>query len=685
MESRHQEEMNASSEKSAREQQELQSVFERERERLATRHTEELEKRRRALEAADRKLERALQAASEKELKQLQSVLKEELKTSKENYKRELSEQSAALSRRARDEQLGKRKSLLLEHQAIAEAERRESVRRQVELRVAYFKRLQLLYDQLLRREQLAERLDKKAAQEEQLRALAADAALRSAELQRRQLNAFQQLRAEHQRIQHETELENQRAYNAKKELDLRRNHEFQHRQLPKLLRQREAQIRKQLEEAIRTQLMQFKCLKQQRKERLTASRASREEKQQALAALSEQKHAKIQSVRAQYEQSIQEVKKLQNRKLDDASRVEKETLQRSLNDELQLLIASQNRAREQLDAQSDRERRALEEKLHAEAQRRRTRTAEAEHEVREARRHQMNALEEKFGGELRAADDEATRRAQNASQLPELTQNALSILASGSAPSFSSLSFEPLFSGAHSSSSSSGISPSPHRSVSRSPITSCAPQFPATLHSDALYRYLTERLLGALSSLAFADGEVPLAGQMHNSRTTPSLAAFSSTPTRGMSASVSAQSQQASPAHTPNSTPARNSLTLADVPPVSPTFAALEPSPLAPPPASSARLRAQAVRSQSPVSRFGNRKSLCLVTDTAAPSPLASASASVARQIARASTPAASGTAAASSGLSAQRLLSRSAQNLVAITLVDADGELETNSSPTQ
>lgn len=704
MESRHQEEVNALSEKCARDQQELQAVFEKERERLATRHAEELERRRRTLDATERKLERALQAASEKELKQLQTHLKEELRTSKESYKRELSEQAAALSRRARDEQLGKRKSLLLEQQALAEMERRECVRRQVELRVAYFKRLQLLYDQLLRREQLGERIDKKAAQEEQLRTQAAEAAARSEELQRRQLSAFQQLRAEHQHIQHETERENQRAYNAKKELDLRRKHEFQHRQLPKLLRQREAQIRKQLDEAIRTQLMQFKCLKQQRKERLNASRASRDEKQQALAALREQKHAKIQSVRAQYEQSIQEVKKLQNLKLDDTSRVEKETLLRSLSDELQLLIASQNRAREQLDAQSDRERRALDEKLLAEAQRRRARTAEVEHEMREARRTQMNALEEKFGVELRGVDDEATRRAQNASQLPELTQNALLMLASGSVPSISSSAFEPLSGGlqAMSTSTSGSICSSPAARIASS--SSASPQFPATLHSDALYRYLTERLLGALSSLTFAEGGVPLT-QMHNSRTTPSLAALSSTPTRGgisMSASVtlSHSQPQASPAQTPTSTPVRHSpsesfgLSASATSATGATSNSSSASVPPPPPDSGscagagagARLRSQAAaRSHSPVSRFANRKSICVVTDSAASSSRMAASA--VQKVVRSSARAESGTKStqnpAASELSDRRQLSRSAQNLVAITLMDPDGQLQANATP--
>ena len=58
-------------------------------------------------------------------------------------------------------------------------------------------------------------------------------------ELEFRQLNTIQKMRAELIRLQHQTELTNQQEYNKRRERELRRKHVMEVRQQPKSLKVR--------------------------------------------------------------------------------------------------------------------------------------------------------------------------------------------------------------------------------------------------------------------------------------------------------------------------------------------------------------------------------------------------------------------------------------------------------------
>ena len=72
-------------------------------------------------------------------------------------------------------------------------------------------------------------------------------------------MNYIQRLRDEHLRKQHQTELANQREYNQRAELELKRKHNSEQKQQPKSLKAKELQIRKQFHDACLTQKKQYK------------------------------------------------------------------------------------------------------------------------------------------------------------------------------------------------------------------------------------------------------------------------------------------------------------------------------------------------------------------------------------------------------------------------------------------
>ena len=80
-------------------------------------------------------------------------------------------------------------------------------------------------------------------------------------ELEYKQLNYIQRLRDEHLRKQHQTELANQREYNQRAELELKRKHNSEQKQQPKSLKAKELQIRKQFHDACLTQKKQYKVI----------------------------------------------------------------------------------------------------------------------------------------------------------------------------------------------------------------------------------------------------------------------------------------------------------------------------------------------------------------------------------------------------------------------------------------
>ena len=124
-------------------------------------------------------------------------------------------------------------------------------------------------------------------------------------------------------------------------------------------LKQKEYQIRKQFQEAVKTQQKQYKAWK----EHLLTNTAKPEQKA-VIKKLKEEQMRKIATLGEQYESSITEMLQQQTVRLDESQEVELRSLKERLSQELELLIAYQSKIKMQTESQHTKEKKELEERV---------------------------------------------------------------------------------------------------------------------------------------------------------------------------------------------------------------------------------------------------------------------------------------------------------------------------------
>uniref|UniRef100_A0A1B0DI88 non-specific serine/threonine protein kinase n=2 Tax=Phlebotomus papatasi TaxID=29031 RepID=A0A1B0DI88_PHLPP len=262
--------------------------FTRELEKLAIKHQQEIEKRVKQNNVAEKKLFKDISMKHENDRKAYELHRKKEYKLNKERWKRELS-MDESTPKRLRDATLQSQKENLKQAEAQEEQRLLRVQKNYIELEMRKFRRkkTQVLHD--LENQLLRDELSKKQQQLEQAHGMLLKHHEKTQELEYRQQKSVHNLREEQITKQHSTELQNQKDYMDRAEKELMRKHALELKQQPKSLKQKELQIRKQFRETCKTQTRQYKALKAQ-----ILQTTPKDEQKAVIKQLKEEQHRKL-------------------------------------------------------------------------------------------------------------------------------------------------------------------------------------------------------------------------------------------------------------------------------------------------------------------------------------------------------------------------------------------------------
>uniref|UniRef100_A0A8C8IT10 non-specific serine/threonine protein kinase n=1 Tax=Oncorhynchus tshawytscha TaxID=74940 RepID=A0A8C8IT10_ONCTS len=203
--------------------------FAQEMEKLIKKHQAAMEKDVRSF----KKFQQHIQSQQKKELNSFLESQKREYKLRKEQLKEELNENQST-PKKEKQEWLSKQKENFQHFQAEEEANLLRRQRQYLELECRRFKRRILIARHNVEQDLVREELNKRQTQKDLEHAMLLRHHESMQELEFRQVNTIQKMRAELIRLQHQTELTNQQEYNKRRERELRRKHVMEVRQQPK-------------------------------------------------------------------------------------------------------------------------------------------------------------------------------------------------------------------------------------------------------------------------------------------------------------------------------------------------------------------------------------------------------------------------------------------------------------------
>ncbi|XP_026473171.1 serine/threonine-protein kinase Tao isoform X2 [Ctenocephalides felis] len=392
----------------------LLQTFSRELERLQARHQQDLERKLKANNAAEKKLQKDIVARQENDKKAFDTHRKKEYKANKERWKRELS-MDESTPKRQRDATLQSQKENLKQAEAQEEQRLLRGQKDYLELEIRKFRRKKLCAFHNLEQELLREELNKRQGQLEQAHIMLLRHHEKTQELEYRQQKGVHSLREEQIMKQHGTELQNQNDYMQRAERELRKKHALELKQQPKSLKQKEMQIRKQYRETCKTQTRQYKALKAH-----ILQSTPKDDQKAVIKKLKEEQRRKLALLGEQYEQSIAEMLQKQSIKLDETQEMSCHHLKEKLNYELEILMAYQSKNKMQAEAQRNRERRELEDRVSV---RRALLEQKMDSELQQflhERSERVRLLQERQERELDSFDEESARSGFSALAIAE-------------------------------------------------------------------------------------------------------------------------------------------------------------------------------------------------------------------------------------------------------------------------
>lgn len=349
LESRLQMEMNDHRRNLDKEYDQQVHQFERDLEKLRTRHKTEMEQKLKQMSADERRLLKHIKDKHDNDMKIFLSDQKAAYKAAKNQFKKD---QSNRMSYQGQKNSLHDR-----QERALREKVHEHEIVRNAELRK--FRREQLLQRQNLEKVLLTEEMNKLNEQKELSHMMLIRHHECTQDMEFRHLSSVHRLRRDQQQNQHQTEWNSQVEYNKRVEMELRKRHLFELKMQPKTLKAREMHIKKQYRNAIKTQTLQYKALQKQ-----ILEKAPREKHKELTKQLREEKMRKMADLSLQYDQSISEMLQRQTLKLDEDQVREQENLRVKLQQEQELLSAYQSKQTMQLRAQHEREEKDLQEKV---------------------------------------------------------------------------------------------------------------------------------------------------------------------------------------------------------------------------------------------------------------------------------------------------------------------------------
>uniref|UniRef100_A0A1L8DML7 non-specific serine/threonine protein kinase n=1 Tax=Nyssomyia neivai TaxID=330878 RepID=A0A1L8DML7_9DIPT len=391
--------------------------FTRELERLALKHQQELERRVKQNNVAEKKLFKEISLKHESDRKAFDLHRKKEYKANKERWKRELS-MDESTPKRLRDATLQSQKENLKQAEAQEEQRLLRVQKNYIELEMRKFRRrkTQVLHD--LENQLLRDELSKKQQQLEQAHGMLLKHHEKTQELEYRQQKSVHNLREEQITKQHSTELQNQKDYMDRAEKELMRKHALELKQQPKSLKQKELQIRKQFRETCKTQTRQYKALKAQ-----ILQTTPKDEQKAVIKQLKEEQHRKLTLLGDQYEQSIADMLQKQSLRLDESQELECQQLKDKLMYELEILMAYQNKNRMQAQAQRDRERKELEDRVNVRRALLENKMEAELQQFSQERTERLRELHEKHEKAMESFNEESARMGFSALALAEASK----------------------------------------------------------------------------------------------------------------------------------------------------------------------------------------------------------------------------------------------------------------------
>uniref|UniRef100_A0A8C9VVU8 non-specific serine/threonine protein kinase n=1 Tax=Scleropages formosus TaxID=113540 RepID=A0A8C9VVU8_SCLFO len=373
-------------------------------EKLVKKHQAAMEKDIKQFANDEKKFQQHIQAQQKKELSSFQESQKREYKLRKEQLKEELSENQST-PKKEKQEWLSKQKENIQHFQAEEGANLLRRQRQYLDLECRCFKRRILIARHNVEQDLLREELNKRQTQKDLEHAMLLRHHESMQELEFRQLNSVQRMRADLIRVQHQTELTNQMEYNKRRERELRRKHVMEVRQQPKSLKSKELQIKKQFQDTCKIQTRQYKALRNH----LLESTPKADHKA-VLKRLKEEQTRKLAILAEQYDHSINDMLSTQALRLDEAQEAECQVLRMQLQQELELLNAYQSKIKMQTDAQHDRERKELEQRVSLRRALLEQKIEEEMQTLQNERSERIRSLLERQAREEEAFDSESMR-----------------------------------------------------------------------------------------------------------------------------------------------------------------------------------------------------------------------------------------------------------------------------------
>ncbi|XP_036817924.1 serine/threonine-protein kinase TAO1 [Oncorhynchus mykiss] len=395
--------------------------FAQEMEKLIKKHQAAMEKDAKTFTNDEKKFQQHIQSQQKKELNSFLESQKREYKLRKEQLKEELNENQST-PKKEKQEWLSKQKENFQHFQAEEEANLLRRQRHYLELECRRFKRRILIARHNVEQDLVREELNKRQTQKDLEHAMLLRHHESMQELEFRQVNTIQKMRAELIRLQHQTELTNQQEYNKRRERELRRKHVMEVRQQPKSLKSKELQIKKQFQDTCKIQTRQFKALRNHLLESTPKS-----DHKAVLKRLKEEQTRKLAILAEQYDHSINEMLSTQALRLDEAQEAQCQVLRMQLQQELELLNAYQSKIKMQTDAQHDRERKDLEQRVSLRRALLEQKIEEEMLALQNERSERIRSLLERQAREIEAFDSESMRLGFNNMVLSNLSPEAFS------------------------------------------------------------------------------------------------------------------------------------------------------------------------------------------------------------------------------------------------------------------
>ncbi|XP_043227082.1 serine/threonine-protein kinase Tao-like [Amphibalanus amphitrite] len=397
-----------------KEYESLITQFTKELERLQVKHNQEMEKKVKGDNAAERALQKEITTRHAAEHKLYLAQAKKENKQNIERWKRELSTDEST-PKKQRDAMLQNHKESIRQHESSEDQRLKRTHKDYLDLEIRKFRRRKLVGQHHHEQDLLRDELNKRQQQLEQAHAMLLRHHDQTQELEYRQQKAVHAMREEHVKSMHTTELNNQHEYMRRAQRELRKKHALELKQQPKSLKQKEVQIRKQYRETCKIQTRQFKALKQQ-----IQQTTPKEEQKSLLKRLKEDQKRKLALLGQQYEHSIAEMLQKQSIRLDESQEVEQQQLKDRLDRELEILMAYQSKNKLNAERQRNKERRELEERVSVRRQLLEQKMMEERQQFQQERAERIRLLQERHHLNLEQFDDESLRLGFSALQVED-------------------------------------------------------------------------------------------------------------------------------------------------------------------------------------------------------------------------------------------------------------------------